>query len=102
MVLRKKSLYANPKKWTFLTDQVIFIRVVSLQDVSADPDKIKAIMEWPEPCNIREVRSFYGLATFYRRFIQNFSIIMASIIDCLKQKEFRWTKTAANAFQKIK
>ena len=45
VVLRKESLYANPKKCTFLTNQVIFLGVVSSQGVSADPDKIKAIVE---------------------------------------------------------
>jgi len=61
IVLRKESLYANPKKCTFLTDQVIFLRVVvSSQGVSTDPDKIKAIVEWPEPCSIREVGSFWN------------------------------------------
>jgi len=58
-VLRKEELYANPKKCTFLSTQVQFLRfVVSANGVSTDPEKIRAIEEWPEPKTIHDVRSF--------------------------------------------
>jgi len=76
--------------------------VVSVQGVSADPQKIQAIIEWPEPKNIRKIRSFHRLVTFYRRFIEGFSSIMAPITDCLKKEEFQWSVVNANAFKEIK
>ena len=72
------------------------------QGVSADPDKIKAILEWPEPQTLREVCSFYGLATFYRRFIQGFSTIVAPMTDYIRKGDFVWTKAASKAFHELK
>uniref|UniRef100_A0A7N2LQA1 Uncharacterized protein n=1 Tax=Quercus lobata TaxID=97700 RepID=A0A7N2LQA1_QUELO len=65
-------------------------------------DHIQAIVEWPEPKNIHEIRSFHGLASFYRRFIKGFSTLMSPITNCMKQGEFVWTKVAAKAFNEVK
>ena len=65
--LRKESLYGNLKKCSFFTNRVIFLGfIVSFEGVSADPQKVQAIMEWPEPKNIHEIRSFHGLTSIYR------------------------------------
>lgn len=67
-----------------------------------DPSKISAIQTWPMPRSVTDVRSFHGLASFYRRFVPRFSGIMSSIMDCMKAKHFVWTADAEQAFHVIK
>ena len=86
-----------------MSDFVIFLGyVVSAQGIKMDPDKVKAILDWPIPTTLTEVRSFHGLANFDKRFIRNFSSIMDLITECKKKGEFRWTSSTTRAFQKIK
>lgn len=79
---------------------VYFGFVISAEGLKTDPKNIKEIVEWPSPKSVFEVRSFHGLASFYRKFIKNFSNINAPIIETIKKDKqpFRWTAEAKKKF----
>ena len=80
MILREQKLYANLKKCCFCTDSVIFLGyVVNKYGIEMDASKIEAILNWSISSSIHDIKSFHGLASFYRRFIRRFSSIMALI-----------------------
>uniref|UniRef100_A0A251TRQ2 RNA-directed DNA polymerase n=1 Tax=Helianthus annuus TaxID=4232 RepID=A0A251TRQ2_HELAN len=102
-ILRDQKLYANRAKCHFLSPEVLFLGyLISENGIRMDESKVEAITAWPTPTSIHEVRSFHGLASFYRRFIKNFSSIVAPITNCLKGNNFAWTPAATIAFEELK
>ncbi len=108
LVLKKlydEKLLINLKKCFFMKEELIYLGfVISQEGLKMDPEKIKAITDWPSPRNIFEVRSFHGLASFYRKFIRNFSGICAPILDTVKKEKqpFKWTVAVEKGFKLLK
>ena len=103
-VLRKEKLYANLKKCSFCLDKIVFLGyVVSTKGIAVDEEKVKAIKEWPTPKSITKVRSFHGLASFYWRFVKDFSTLAAPLTEIVKKSVgFKWGSKQGRAFIEIK
>jgi len=72
------------------------------QGIHVDESKVMAIQEWPVPTSIQQVKSFHGLASFYKRFVKNFSSIVAPMNEVIKGRTFQWNEAAQFAFEEIK
>jgi hypothetical protein len=103
-ILRKERLFANLKKCTFCMDKLVFLGfVVSKRGIEVDEEKVKAIQEWPTPTTISQVRSFHVLASFYKRFMHDFSSLAAPLTEVIKKNvPFKWGKEQEKAFNLIK
>ncbi|XP_013589557.1 PREDICTED: uncharacterized protein LOC106297989 [Brassica oleracea var. oleracea] len=102
-VLRREKLFAARHKCIFGVRHVLFLGyIVSDKGLQVDPSKVEAIKSWPTPRSISDIRSFHGLASFYRRFVHHFSNIAAPLTDCMKGSSFLWTDEANSAFEDLK
>ncbi|KAK8926203.1 hypothetical protein KSP39_PZI018051 [Platanthera zijinensis] len=88
--LRDHKLYAKLSKCEFWLPQVSFLgHVVNKEGISVDPEKIAAVMEWARPVTPHEIRSFLGLAGYYRRFVKGFSTLSAPLTRLMQKNLWR-------------
>ncbi|GAA0163173.1 hypothetical protein LIER_19105 [Lithospermum erythrorhizon] len=103
-VLKEKELYAKFKKCDFWKDRVEFlVHVINEQGISVDSKKIEAVVEWKAPTNATEVHIFLGLAGYYRRYVEGFSMIVVPLTR-LTQKgvKFEWSDDCEKSFPDLK
>lgn len=102
-ILKENQLFAKLSKCVFDTRKVEYLgHVISGEGLSTDPKKISAISDWKTPTTITQLRSFLGLAGYYRRFIKNYGMICRPLHDALKKGQFKWNDEQENAFMALK
>ena len=100
-MLREHQLYAKLSKYDFNRDRIQYLdHIISKEGISVDPKKIEAIMNWPTPINVTDVRSFMGLVGYYKRFIEGFSKVAHAITSFQRKGvKFEWTSKCEESFQ---
>jgi len=99
-LLAKDKWFVKLSKCNFAQRQIAYLgHTISELGVSTDPAKVEAILKWPVPTNVKELRSFLGLAGYYRKFVRHFAVICKPLTDLLKKNSlFVWTQDHQTAF----
>nr|AAX96295.1 retrotransposon protein, putative, Ty3-gypsy sub-class [Oryza sativa Japonica Group]ABA91783.1 retrotransposon protein, putative, Ty3-gypsy subclass [Oryza sativa Japonica Group] len=102
--LKEHQLYAKFSKCDFWLTEVKFLgHVITAQGVAVDPSNVESVTKWTPPKTVSQIRSFLGLAGYYRRFIENFSRIARPMTRLLKKDEkFKWTAECDKSFEELK
>jgi hypothetical protein len=102
--LRDHKLYAKFSKCEFWLNSVKFLgHTISKDGISVDPSKVQEVMDWKPPKSVHQIRSFLGLAGYYRRFIPDFSRIAKPITELLKKGvKFVWSEACEKAFHTLR
>jgi hypothetical protein len=102
--LRAHQLYAKLSKCEFWLEKIAFLgHILTAEGIEVDPSKVEVVSKWEQPSNVSEIRSFLGMAGYYRHFIIGFSSIAKPMTKLLKKdNKFVWTPKCEQSFQVIK
>ena len=101
--LLQQQFLLKMTKCSFAQTSISYLgHIVSPEGVSPDQEKIRAMVDWPTPSNVKQLRGFLGLTGFYRKFVQHYASIVAPLTELLCKDAFNWTLKAQLAFDKLK
>ena len=102
--LQNADLKVKPEKSLFHVKEVHFLGfIVTPEGLQMDPEKIRSVVEWPTPKNVKEVQSFLEFANFYRKFIEKYSKIATPLTELTKKDtKFEWSSEAQRSFEELK
>jgi len=102
--LRSANLKLNPKKCSFFKKEIKYLgHVVSKEGIKTDLEKISAVRDWPIPRTTKQVRSFLGFCSYYRKFVKGFSLIAKPLFSLTENStKFVWTEKCEEAFKELK
>ena len=102
-ILRKHRLYAKLSKYHFAKDELYYLgHVVGKDGVKVDPAKIETIMKLNTPHDVGQLRSFFGLCNYFKRFIQGYTTLVAPLTNLTRHdSKYHWTVDCQKTFDKV-
>jgi hypothetical protein len=103
-LLQHHHFHVKLSKCSFAKQELCYLgHIISSQGVSTSPTKIEVIRNWPQPTTVKDLRSFLGMAGYYRKFVPNFGLISKPLTNLLRKDIlFVWTSTTEASFQALK
>jgi hypothetical protein len=102
-IMEAQSLYTKESKCDFGMIELLYLgHIISAQGVQVNQEKIRANLDWPTPRSLIELRSFFGLCSYYKRFFRGVSQLGAPLTDFTKKGAFQWREESQWTFEKMK
>jgi hypothetical protein len=102
-IMEEQSLYAKESKCEFGMTEVLYLgHIIGEKGVQVHQEKIQAILDWPTPKTLTELKGFLGICSYYRRFVKGFSQLCATLTDLTRKGAFKWSHEAQVTFDRMK